>query len=160
MLVEDIVVESGISNCEACELSGVPVWVSAALNGSGDQSKVEEFLVEVTSVSAKITNQVANLGSDRGILVHDQVLQIGVDTCVMDVFVKIFGDSRKLRDKGQSIHNHDWIVLVAQQLILCDDTKTIRLDELLGKLLGALSAENESRYQSDSNWDGLRVQVF
>ena len=36
VLVEHIIVESSVSDCEASELSGVPVGVSAAVDGSAD----------------------------------------------------------------------------------------------------------------------------
>jgi hypothetical protein len=50
--------------------------------------------------------------------------------------------------------------LVAQQLILGDNSKAVSLDKLLGELLAALSAEHKSRYQGDPNRDGLGVQIL
>lgn len=63
MLVENIVVESCIANSEARELSGVSIWVLATVNGCLDQPILQQFLVEETSVSAQISNEIADFGS-------------------------------------------------------------------------------------------------
>ena len=99
MLVQHVVVEPCVTNREAGKLPGVAVGVSAALDGRCDQAEVEQLLVEIAGVAAKVTDQVANLRSDRGVLMHDQVLQISIDVRVMDVLVEIFRDSGELGDQ-------------------------------------------------------------
>ena len=39
---------------------------------------------------AEIADEVAHFGSDGGILVNDEILQIVVNICIMNVFVEVF----------------------------------------------------------------------
>ena len=64
VLVQHVIVEASVTNREAGKLPGVTVWVSATLDGCCNQSKVEQLLVKVAGVTAKVTDQVANLRSD------------------------------------------------------------------------------------------------
>ena len=64
MFIEHIVVEASISNSKASKLPGVSIRVSAALNGGRDKPKLEQFLVKEASMSAQISNEVADLRSD------------------------------------------------------------------------------------------------
>ena len=64
MLIENVVVEPSITNSEAGELSGVSIRVLTALDGSSDQPKLEQLLVEESSMSAQVSDQIAYLSSD------------------------------------------------------------------------------------------------
>lgn len=52
MLVQDLVMESSISNCKTSKLPGVTVGILTAGYGSLNQSVLQELFVEVTCVSA------------------------------------------------------------------------------------------------------------
>lgn len=52
MLIQHIVVEAGITDGKTSEFSSVPVWISTALDGSSDQPKLQQFLIEEASMSA------------------------------------------------------------------------------------------------------------
>ena len=93
-------------------------------------------------MSAKITDQIAHLCSDGCILMNNQILQVVVDVCVMNIFIKVFRNSSQLRDQTKCIYDNDGIVVVSKKAILIDDSKSIGLDELLCKLLAAFSAEH------------------
>lgn len=136
--------ETCVTYSEASEFSGVSVWVSARLNSSRNKAKVEELLVEVAGVSAKISDKVANFGSDRSIVVNDQSFEVIVNGGVMDVFVEIFRNSSQLRDQTQSINNNNWIVLVSKEPVLVDNSEAVCLYELLSKLLAAFGAKYKS----------------
>lgn len=71
----------------------------------------------------------------------------------MNIFIKVLRNPSQLRNQTQSINNQNWTVIVIQQSILVDDSQPIALDELLCKLLGALSAEDKSGNESDANWN-------
>ena len=71
MFVEDVIMEASITNGKTGELSGVSVWVSAALYRCWDQTKLKKLFVEESSVSAEVTNQVADFSSDAGIFVQN-----------------------------------------------------------------------------------------
>lgn len=72
MLIQHIIVEPSISNCETSKLPCISIWILAALNGSGDQSKLKQFLIKEPSMPTQITNKIAHLGSDASILVNDE----------------------------------------------------------------------------------------
>jgi len=79
VLVEDIIVEASISNGEAGELPGVPIWVPAALDGRRDEPELQELLIEESSMAAEVSNQIANFGPDGGVLMHDEILEVLVN---------------------------------------------------------------------------------
>jgi hypothetical protein len=97
--------EARISNSEACELAGVAITVSATLDGSLDQSMLEQLFVKELSVATQVTNQVANLGTNASIWMLDQHIQISVNVRVMDWLVEVLADTSKLRDKTQAVDN-------------------------------------------------------
>ena len=72
MLVQNFIVETGISNSKACKLASVAIRILAALDCSFNQSMLEKLLVEIPGVTAQVTNQVANLGSNASIIVANQ----------------------------------------------------------------------------------------
>lgn len=90
MLVKHLVVEASVSNGEASELSGVSVWILATGYGSFNKSVLEKFFVEVACMAAKIADQIANFGPDSSIFVADKSVQVHIDICVVDRFVKLF----------------------------------------------------------------------
>lgn len=98
MLIQHIVVEARVSNRKACKLARIPVAVLATLDRSSDQAKLEEFLIEEPSVSAQVSNQVADLCPDRSVFVDNQRFEVVVDVSIMDVLIEILADSGELRD--------------------------------------------------------------
>lgn len=74
MLIQYVVVETGITNSKAGELTGVPVGISAALDSCGNKSILEQLLIEEASVTAQVSNQVAHLRSNTGVIVLNQNL--------------------------------------------------------------------------------------
>ena len=92
MLVENVVVEACITYGEASELTSIPVRITTAFNRSRDETVLKQFLIEEPSMSAKITNQIADLGTNRSILMDDQVLQVLVYVSSVYVLVEIFRD--------------------------------------------------------------------
>lgn len=89
-----------------------------------------------------------------------QRLQVIVDIRVMDVLIEIFRNSRKLRNQAQCINDNYWIVVMAQKAVFIDDTKAIGLNELLSKLLAALSTKYKSWNKSDADGNRFRMQVL
>lgn len=71
--------EASIANGEAGELPRVPIWVPAALDGCGDEPKLQEFLIKESSMAAEVSNQIANFGPDGGVLMHDEILEVLVN---------------------------------------------------------------------------------
>ena len=90
MLVEHFVVEAGIADGKTSELSCVPVRVLAASNGCFDKSVLQQLLVEVAGVAAKITDQVAYFSAYACIFVANEGVQVNVDVCVVDGLVELF----------------------------------------------------------------------
>jgi hypothetical protein len=78
-------------------------------------------------MSAQVSNEIADLGSNGCISVHDQVLQVLVDVGVMDVLVEVFGDSSQLRNETECVDDNDNVVVRAQQLVLIDDAEPVSL---------------------------------
>ena len=72
MLVENFVVEARISNSKACKLSGVTIRVLATGYCSFDQTMFQKLLIKVACVSAEISEEVADLGTDSSIFMTDQ----------------------------------------------------------------------------------------
>jgi len=99
MLVKHIVVESSIAYCKASKFAGIAVNVAATLNRSSYQAVLKQLLVEEASVTAEIANQIAYFGTDVGVGMSDQHLQIVVNVCVVDWLVEILVDSGQLRDQ-------------------------------------------------------------
>lgn len=100
MLVKNIVVESSVSNCKASKFPSVSIRISARLNCSRNKPEVEELFVEVASVSAKVTDQVAHFRSDGRIGMHDQRFKVVVDVSVVDILVEVFRNSRQLGNQA------------------------------------------------------------
>ena len=90
MLIEHLVVEASIANGKTSELSCVPVRILAASNGCFDESVLQQLLVEVARVAAKITNQVAHFSPDSCIFVANERVQVSVNVCVVDRLVELF----------------------------------------------------------------------
>jgi len=153
MFIKHIVVEASISNSKTSKLPRVSIRISAALDGRRDEPKLKQFLIKEASMSAQISNEVAHLGSNWSILMNNKILEIIINIWIVNIFIKVFWNPSQLRNETQSINNQDWTVIVIQQSILVDDSQPIALDELLSKLLGALSAEDKSGNESDANWN-------
>lgn len=64
MFIKHIVVEASISNSETSKLPRVSIRISAALDGRRDEPKLKQFLIKEASMSAQISNEVANLRSN------------------------------------------------------------------------------------------------
>lgn len=96
MFIQNLVVESGIADSEACKLAGVPVRILATLNRGLYQPVLEQLLVEVACMSAKVTYQVTDLGANAGIFVTDEGVEVDVDIGSVDWLVELFGDAGKL----------------------------------------------------------------
>ena len=88
MLVEDIVVETCISNRKTCEFSCVSIRVPATFNSSRDQSEIEQLLIEIASMSTQITNEVTNFGPDGGVSMYNQILQVVIDVGVVNGLIE------------------------------------------------------------------------
>ena len=84
--------ETSIADCEAGKLSSVSIRVLTAGDRSLDQPVLEKLFVEVASVTAQVSNQVADLRTDSGILVADQTNQLSVDIGIVDWLIKLFRD--------------------------------------------------------------------
>ena len=160
MLVEDIVVEACISDCETSELSCVSIGVPAAFDCRWNEPKLKKFFIEKPSMSAKIANKVADFGSNRSILMHNKNFELIVGISIMNIFIKILGYSSELRDKTQCINNQINVILNAQQGIFIDHSKTISLDKLLSKLFRTLGTEDQSWYEGNTNWNCILLQVL
>lgn len=76
MVVQHVVVESCVAYSEASEFSGIPVLVLAAVYSSSNDSVSQEFLVEESSMSAEVSNQITNFGSYSSILMNYQSLKV------------------------------------------------------------------------------------
>mgnify|MGYP002809575301 CR=1 FL=1 len=96
MLIQDIVVEASITDGEAGELAGVAIGVLAAGDSRLDQTVLEKLFVEVASVSAEVSDEVADLGTDSGVFVADQRVQVDVDVCIVDGLIELLGDPGEL----------------------------------------------------------------
>ena len=94
MLIQDLVVEAGVSNGETSKLPSVAIWVLAARDCSFDQAMLQELLVEVASMSAQVTDQVAYFGPNSRILVANERVQVDINVSVVNRFVEFFRDSR------------------------------------------------------------------
>ncbi len=99
MLVKDFVMETCISYGEAGELAGVTIWVLATGDRSFNQTMFQKLLVKIASVSAEISKEVADFGTDSSVFVADQRVQFDVDVCIMDGFIELLGDPCKLRNQ-------------------------------------------------------------
>lgn len=97
--------ETSISNGETSELPGVSIGISATLDGGGYEPKLEQLLIEKASMSTQVSDEVANLRSNRGIRVNNEVLEFIVYVRIVDVFVEVFGDPRQLRNQAQGVDN-------------------------------------------------------
>jgi hypothetical protein len=105
VLVEDLVVESSISDGETGELAGVAIWVLAAGDGCLDQTVFEKLLVEVAGVSAEVSDEVAYFGTDSGVFVADQCVQVDIDVSIVDGLVELLGDPGELGDQTKGIND-------------------------------------------------------
>lgn len=74
MLIQDIIMETSITNSKASKFPCVSIRVLATGNSSLDESMFEQLLIEEASMSAEISNQVANFSSNTSILMKDQVV--------------------------------------------------------------------------------------
>ncbi len=86
-------------------------------------------------MSAQVSYQVANLGSNGSILMNNQILELVVNVRIVDILIEVFRNTCQLRNQAQSIDDEDWAVVVIQESILVDDSQSVALNELLGKLL-------------------------
>lgn len=93
MLIKHIVVETSITNREAGKLTGVSVRISTTLNSCSNQAEFKQFLIEKSSVSTQIADEVADFGSNVGVCVLDKNFEVVVDVSVMNWLVKIFMDA-------------------------------------------------------------------
>jgi hypothetical protein len=159
MLIQDVVVEASIANSEASKLASVPIRVLAASNGSFNQSVLEQLLIEEACMSAQVSDQVANLGSDTSILMQNQVVQVLVNIGVMNGLIKVFGDSCQLRDKTQGVNDQLRWVINGQQLVLVHCGEASSVHKLTGKVLRLLSSEDQLGDQTNGNWDILLGQM-
>lgn len=69
MLVQDVIVETRITDSETCKLPCVAIRISTAFNCSLNQTILEKFLIEKLSMPTKISNQVAYFCSNLGVIV-------------------------------------------------------------------------------------------
>ena len=90
MLIEHLVVEASIAHGKTSELSCVPVRILAASYGCFDKSVLQQLLVEVAGVAAKITDQIADFSAYACVFVTNEGIQVNVDVCVVDRLVKLF----------------------------------------------------------------------
>ena len=127
--------ESSISDSKAGELSCISISVSATLDCCGNQTKLKKFLIEEASMSAQVSYQVANLGSNGSILMNNQILELVVNVRIVDILIEVFRNTCQLRNQAQSIDDEDRAVVVIQESILVDDSQSVALNELLGELL-------------------------
>ena len=96
MLVENLVMEACIADSKAGKFASVSVRILAALNSSLNQSVLEKFLIEVASVTAQISNQVTDFGSNTRVIMADKRVKVNVDVCVMNGLIELFRDASKL----------------------------------------------------------------
>lgn len=111
MLIKHIVVETSISDCETGKLPGVSIRVTAAFDGGCDQTKLQKLLVEEARVSTKITDQIADLSPDGGIVVNYQVFEILVDVGRVNILIEVLRNPRQLGDQRQGVNNYSWAVI-------------------------------------------------
>jgi hypothetical protein len=78
-----------ITYSETCELSGVPIRISAALNSSSNESVLEQFFIKESCMSAQVTNEVAYFSSDTSISVKNERLKFIIDISLVDVLIEI-----------------------------------------------------------------------
>lgn len=90
MFIEYIIVEPCISYSKAGKLPSISVLISATLDSSCDKSILKQLLIEESSVSTKITDQVAYFSSNTIIFMLDQNLKLVVEIGLMNVFVELF----------------------------------------------------------------------
>lgn len=145
VLVENVIVETSVTDREAGEFPRVPVGVSATLDSGGNQSKFEKLLIEEARMSAQVTDQVADFGPDISVRVLNQNFEVLINVSVMDRLVEILVDPRELRDQRQRIDNQLRVVISRHELILGDSREAASLDELVSKVLGALRGEDKLR---------------
>jgi len=74
MLIKDIIVETSITDCKTGKLPRVPVRIPTALDGSSNKAILKELLIEETSVSAQVADQVAYFSTNVGISMGNQNL--------------------------------------------------------------------------------------
>merc|ERR1712187_23538 len=76
VLVEDFVVEACVTDGEAGELSRVAVRVPATFNSCSNQTMLEKLLIEEASMTAQISDQIANFCPNAGVFMGDQIFQV------------------------------------------------------------------------------------
>lgn len=135
MLVKNIVVKACVTDCEASELAGVPVDISAALYRSRNQAELEQLFVKESCVTAEIAKKVANFSPDVGILVTNQHFEIGVNVSVVDGLIKVFADPCQLAYQRETVHDQVYATLLAEKLVLGDCCEAPALHKLLGEVL-------------------------
>ena len=133
MLVQDLVMESSVSDCKASKFPGVTVGILAASYGSLNQSVLQEFFVEVARVSAKIANQVANFSPDSCILMANQSVQVNINIGVVNWLVEFFRNSCKLRNQRQSVDNERRWIICGEKTIFSHGSKSTTVNKLLCK---------------------------
>ena len=99
MLIQDLIVEASVAHSEASKLSSVSVRILTARNGSLNKSMLEQLLIEVASMSAQITNQVADFGPNTGIFMADERVEFNIDIGVVDRLIELLRDPSQLGDQ-------------------------------------------------------------
>ena len=81
--------EASVAYGETGKLPRVAVRVLAALDGGGNEAVLEQLFVEEAGVSAEVSNQVADLGPDGSILVHNKHFELVINVRIVDVLVEV-----------------------------------------------------------------------
>ena len=111
VLIQDLVMEAGVSNGETSKLPSVAIRVLTARDCSFDQAMLQELFIEVASVSAQVSDQVAHLGPNARIFMTNERVQVNIDVCVVNRFVELFGDSCQLRYERKSVNDEcRWVL--------------------------------------------------
>ena len=99
MLIQVLIVEASVAHSEESKLSSVSVRILTARNGSLNKSMLEQLLIEVASMSAQITNQVADFGPNTGIFMTDERVEFNIDIGVVDRLIELLRDPSQLGDQ-------------------------------------------------------------
>lgn len=103
MFVEYVVVEASISDGETGKLAGVSIRITAALNGSSNESMLKQLLVKKPCMATKISNEVTNFGTDIGIRMRYERFEVSVYVGIVNWLVKILINACKLAHQGERI---------------------------------------------------------
>ena len=101
MFVDHVVMESCVTHGKARKLSCVWILVCASLDGSINETLLQQLVVEVSCMTTQVTDEVANFGSHACIRMSDQHFEWSVQVSMVDGLIDLLVDSGQLTDQTE-----------------------------------------------------------